>query len=514
MSAAVSSSPSERPVANGRPDMPVRAFFRWFGLAFAGLSLVTGAWAMTNALGNAPDEGKQAMTAYTVAHGQIGALHPTVPEIYAELSDPSTLLCTHVSYNQPADCQDWVTPKSMPDRTEFTQFGTYNPLYYAIVGVPSLVLPPHAALYAMRLMSLLLFSALVAAAFALAAVAFRSRVGAAGILLALPPIVLFLGSAINPNSIEIAASVLTWTGLTALLARDLPPRTTRLVTTVVTIGILFLVLNRLLSPLWFVIMVLTVALTTRGWARLWRLVTRSRYFQVHVGVIAVAGVLAVAWTLVHPTVFVGGVQGHQPSTLLAFLGLTAQQVFFGFPQTVLPQSIAVLGWTDFAITPVVPVFAALWAGLLSATVFGMRRRAERLGPLLVAFLWIVGLSALSSYEWGNVGWQGRYGIPLAVGVPILCVELLSARVLEIPGARDALRRAMRVSAIIVIVADAFALVSNYKRYAAGWGASWDPSSWTAWQPPLGPFPWAVAALLGSVALGVLAWRLTPRSFAR
>ncbi len=484
---------------------PIRAFLRWFAGAFAGMFLVVGAWSMATPLVAAPDEGTHAITAYAVAHGDIGDLHPVVPGAYAALDVRQELGCVRNRWSVVAGCQNWAAAAAAPSEQVFTQFGTYNPLYYAMVGWPSLFLPDQVALYGMRLLSGALFSLAAAAAIAIAATAYRSRKGMVGLVLAMTPVAWFLAGAINPNAIEIATAALTWVGLTALLGRELPRSQRHLVTTATTIGIVLLTLNRLLSPLWLAVILLTVAFATQGWRRLWTLLTRSHHFQLHAVVIAAACALAVAWDRVHPAVFTGS--AHPASSFLDGVGLTLDQIFVGFPQTTLPQSIDVLDWLDFPVFPAIAPFIAIWGALIGGAAVVARSRAARLAPLLLTAFWIVFPSALAAFVWSNIGWQGRYGLPIAVGIPILSVYLVAEYAEPLPAASAVVSRALRIAAPVALGVGILAFLFNYHRYAAGWGSQWTFAA-VKWNPPLGPVPWFAALILGSIALVMLVWRAT------
>ncbi len=493
------------------PISPARRFWRWFGIAFAGVLLITIAWAGSNPLGMAPDEGVHARTAYAVVRLDIGDVNPVVPAIYDDLggrgykTDGDQLMCPQKSWSISAACQDWALYAGKPPVRSFTQFATYNPVYYVIVGWPTLLLEPRAALYAMRGVSAVLFSGLVAAAIAIAATAFRRRWVVGGVLLALPPMVLFLGGVLNPNSIEIATAVLVWTGLAALFGRELRPPLSPLVITTTTIGMALLALNRLLSPLWLLIILLTTLFATRGWRRLWQLARHSRYFQVHLGVAAVAVVLALVWTRTHPTVFVGGV--HPAASLSDAVQLGMQQLFQGFAKSTLTGTFAVLGWWDLPIYLAAPVFVALWGALVGGALFVGRTRSARLAPVLLVAFWVVFPTALAAYMWSNIGVQPRYWLPIAVGIPIVASLVLAERAETSPAGGKALTAALRFGAVAVMLTDLYAFVINYHRYAAGFGGPWDPSAFQ-WNAPLGPIPWLAALLVGSAVLAFAFWRGT------
>ena len=115
-----------------------------------------------------------------------------------------------------------------------TYSGRYPPLYYAVVGLPTLVVHSTDAVFLMRLLGALLCAVLLGLAYMVLATWSQNRILAAGFLCALTPAAVYLGSVVNPNGLEIAAAICLWcSGLVlALEHRDDPPRALVVVLTV------------------------------------------------------------------------------------------------------------------------------------------------------------------------------------------------------------------------------------------------------------------------------------------
>ena len=130
-----------------------------------------------------------------------------------------------------------------------TPAGRYPPLYYALVGMPSLVAPPELAVYLMRLLGGMLSAGFLAGALSAAASARRPALLVVGVAVAVSPMVLFLASTVNPNSLEIAAAACLWVCGLVLAGR---PRSAAVPGMVRGAGVsaCVLVLTRTLSPLW------------------------------------------------------------------------------------------------------------------------------------------------------------------------------------------------------------------------------------------------------------------------
>lgn len=476
-----------------------RLFWSRFGWSALALLLITVSWVFVNPLGAAPDEGAHATTAYATAHGDIGNIYPTVPPVYVELGNREslTLICHHAEWSITADCQDWEAATSGPMVTADTQFGTYNPVYYFLVGLPTLVLSDQAAIYAMRLVSAVLFSLVAAIAIALAATRPRGALSVGGVLAALTPTVFLLGGTINVNAIEIAAALVVWIGMLALLDRGVDTARENLVMTATTVGLVVLVITRLLSPLWLIAIVIAAVSVRSGWSRLWQLIVTSRRFQIHLGVVVVAGLYAVWWSLTHPAKFIA-VQGPVDS-LWQGIRQTVWNLTQDFWRRTFGEAIAYIDMISMPIYAAALVFAALWGGMLAASVLVARTRHEKAVLLLVPVVAIGFPAALEAFMWSGGGWQGRYSLPLLIGIPVLAAFVLVARA----GHRADLTRivgsGLLWAVIAVLTMNVFTLAIDYYRFGAGWGGPWNAFAF-AWQPPLGPLPWFAATVVGSLVL--------------
>ncbi len=126
----------------------------------------------------------------------------TVPESFAHFTSPGCFLNPVV----PGSC-DLGLRGSGRDATVTTYVGRYPPLYYAIVGIPSLAWPTDVGGYLMRLVSGLLSSLFLGLALALAAVWSRLRLLVLAVVVAATPMVFIWGSVVNPSGLEVATAV-------------------------------------------------------------------------------------------------------------------------------------------------------------------------------------------------------------------------------------------------------------------------------------------------------------------
>ncbi len=262
-----------------------------------------------------------------------------------------------------------------------TYVGRYPPLYYALVGLPSLVWNADAAVYLMRLLSGLLTALFLGLALALAAVWSRSRLLVLAIGLAATPTVMIFGSEVNPSGLEMATAICVWTGGLILVldrARNPPPS----LVAATAVAAVVMVSMRGLSPLWLAIIATSLAvLAPRSLA----LLIRWQRVRMAVGAIAFAGFMAVVYIVwahaltVYP---IGQLVPHGTSELGIFeLGLVRTDSMVGgfvgsFGWDITNPPTAVVGVWLFSASAMVAL------GLLAS----LRRHAAVIIALIVASL--------------------------------------------------------------------------------------------------------------------------------
>ena len=193
----------------------------WFLAPFAVFGLLGMIWALASPVFSVPDENAHATKAIAQVRGQvIGYTRPGVKHLVVDLPPgyeySPEMMCFTTHSELPASCsvelgdpggQDWFN----------TWVGAYNPVYYYVVGWPSLLFDGNAAVYGMRIASALLGAGLLAWAFQAAALGRRSRWMPVGIAFAAAPMCMYLIGAVNPNGAELAAAVAIWVGVLRLL---------------------------------------------------------------------------------------------------------------------------------------------------------------------------------------------------------------------------------------------------------------------------------------------------------
>ncbi len=471
-----------------------------------------GAWSIATPLMAAPDEPSHAIDAAAVVRGQLDASeHPTLVGPVALVRVPAWVAST----NSLATCLIWEPARSaacsppLNRGTETvegaTQFSHYPPLYYALVGIPSLLTTGAPALYSMRMVGTLIDSSLIALGlFLLTRYHPRRRHLMAGVLVALSPMVFFVTSVLNSSGMEIAGGFAAWCAGLCIIERRTVPRALA-----VWMSLAFgaLILSRPSSPIFAAIILFTLGILT-GWSRSKELLWDRGTLPIR---LAIVGAVIASGALL---VFGGfppfwGAIPHKPrlslwGSIWLTLSLTVHR---------LRQCVGTFGWLN---TPVPEAVWALWAtalaALLSAGIY-LSRRGRRALPFLCLVIIVLPLIFESpTIDRYGIWWQGRYWLPLLMGVPLMAVS-------ELRKGKDVRRWADDLTTVVAVLvlgsiligAQIWTFVAVLHRYEYGLGAG--PGTIGRWAPPGGATFVIALFILGMVLyLGFIAFNcLAPPS---
>lgn len=488
----------------------------WWAFFFVFGAIVV-LWSLSIPMMGGPDEPAHAVKAVAVARGEFrtgfvrarggGFLAPSipatrvrVPEAYGALRDLP--LCWLTQSAVPASCAHPVgNDESVVTAT--TYVGTYPPLYYLLVGWPSRVLKPSTALYAMRILTGLICAALLASGLTIAAR--LGRMLLVGAAISVTPMVLFLAGSINPNAVEIAAAFCVWLSLLELLTGSSPPVSGRMLVRI-TVASVLLVGTRPLSPGFLVAIVVVVFVLVGDRATLRRLWVDARVRLAAV-VVSAFTALSVLYVLVNRSLGafieygVGQPQSSRLDIARTAMHLTGQRIeqaigileWIGPGQVRLPH-LLITGW----------IAATLLVASVALVVGGLRERAVLLALLAGCLALPIVAQAGNAH---GADWQGRYGLPVLVGVP-----LLSGWVID--RSRRLSRIAEQTLGTTVVAAIAISYVVAYQRVMTR-NVVGLPNSLFAglsrgvWHGPASPaslFAWCLTSSLGYAALTIwLLW---------
>lgn len=493
-------SGADAPPCLTRTNAPV---VRWGAAVFIALLLMSGAWAVASPIAAGPDESGHIMKAAATFRGDFTGTPTADPGIRSFVLPADVgglagdVTCFAGQPNQTASCAPALGSQADAEIEVESGVAAYNPVYYVVVGWPSLFLDGGTMVIAMRLVNAVLVAALWT--IVVVALSFRRPRTTLFVSVALTPLALYLGGVVNPSGAEVAATA----AVLVLVDAVTTGRAAKSLWLPAALGVsLALLINlRSISPLFAVLAVVAV-LALRGVRALWRAVRRRPIVVMVLALIPFA-LFAIGWTLLvsQSAGFIPSSDARRPGRAEAFFHTVEQ-----FPSHFI-EMVGVMGWFDAWPPTAVHVIWAVLAGgaVLVATLIARPRHA--LTTLAFGALLLVApavIQALSAAEYGYI-WQGRYGLPLlaiAMTVAALSVEAVRPPV-------GAPRYTAFACSLMLLQIWTFTAV--LKRYAVGADADWAlwPTS-SAWQPPGGAVLicacFAAGASLLATALALDAWR--------
>ncbi|NLV55504.1 MAG: DUF2142 domain-containing protein [Acidimicrobiales bacterium] len=398
-----------------------------FLLAF----VVLGTWALASAPYGVADEPAHVVKAAAVARGDLSTAVQWRTALGARV--PATVVSVprgYVADLGPCDASGApITCQPRPGRSSgsrvhtVTYVGTYPPVFYLIVGLPSVVLPPDPGLVAMRLVAAAAAAALVTAAWTSLTRSGGGPLALVGLLAAWPPAAMSLAGSVNPSGLELAAAIAAWAAAFEVFGGDVggptddgadaSPVSTAAVVRLVTASSL-LAWTRPLGPA-FALFILGVVAFGAGRRRMLEVLRQPR---VRTGLAVTAALLGAA------VVYVLAVGA--PSALIQDSGPfdpPLQRVRGSLAQTgaLWHEAVARTGWRGTSPARAPAWSATLWLGLAAGIVTtgfvrsSARWRVALLGILAAGFF----LPVTGALRSPGVTWQGRYALPLLVGLPLL-----------------------------------------------------------------------------------------------
>ncbi len=503
-------------------------WWRLFGSIFLVTFALISIWSVAMPLVSGPDEAAHVVKAAGAARGEfVGQCNDTadnphgvcaksspftemyLPAFYSLIRNGGNIPGTRIPHHGfgcfskridiPAGCVI-VTPRSVYlnlSRNAWTYVGRYPPLYYVLVGLPTLLGSGLWALYLMRFASAALSAMMISLAIFSILRHSRNRLLLLGVAIAATPMAIYLASVINPNGLEVTSALASWTILTVLVNEHAaaPPRS---LVVMGAISALVFISTRSLSPFWLALLMVFV-LAGAGFSSSRRLFANLDV-KIAAALVVVVGLADVFWIVYeHSTVLNVSSQNARdliPSATTSEWTILATS--FHHNIYYLPGMIGVFGSFD---TYAPHVTFIIWY-LLGALIFVAGLIAGDLRRRIVLVLFGVGIVLIpvliSSSQVRKIGyvWSGRDALPFAIGLPVVCASFIE---------RERIGRFLRMSTPVVLVlawvAQSWAFFAALRRYSVGdRGPRFSFLFHSPWSPPAIGCLWALVieiAILGA-----------------
>jgi len=475
----------------------------WCGVVL--LAATCAAWALAMPAMSGPDEAAHAVRAAAVVRGQlIGAKTPPAgnnPEwanVFVDVRVPSALAaaaavgdCHRVFgvSNHPAHISCPRPPRTHHITTARTYEHRGQPLFYLLLGVPTLFTTSAAGLLAMRALNVALCSAFLASGLASLMRLPNRPLVALGALVALSPEVLYLAGTANSSGFEIAAAFSLWASGLALL--DAAPQPDRRLVNRFGLALSALLVARGFSPIFTVLIVASLVATAPRQART---LLGLRQLRLWLGVAAAAMAASVVW-LAHMELTLP-LHGYPP-------------IGFGPAVRRLPQwtseLVAVFGSSD--VTP--PLVAVLWgaAGVVVVGLAVIVARTDRRHLAVAAAVFASAFGLMLTSEAVGIpqigfAWQGRYVLALVVGALLVASS----------GHADRLaRKAGPPTIALLVAAHVGAFAYALRHYTVSDTGPRNPIRYLlhpVWTPPLPPVVLLAWFSVAVVLLSAWLWQVS------
>jgi hypothetical protein len=309
--------------------------------------------------------------------------------------------------------------------------------------------------------------------------------------------VLFLLGTVNPSSLEIAAALAVWACGLALVF-ETEHRVDRWLVAQLGLAAIALALARQLGPLWLGLIAVTLVVVAPRSA--WRRLAGSRAAQAWLAGVIAAVAAQLVWILLYNPF-------DAPEAPLRLPASAIDRIVVGKGYSLFLQMIGVFGWLDTSPPSGTWLVWTLAIGglLVLAAAFGRARFRWAIAGLVLMTVLIPMVA--EAREAGHTGlyWQGRYTLPLAVGVPILAAVALIRS--------DRMPRLDRTGFFasvggLLVLAQVLAYGQNLRRYIVGRNGPIQFWTGSGWSPPVPGLLLLVAFAVTMTLLTV--WLLAPR----
>jgi len=386
---------------------------RIFLLVLLAALLVQAAWILSMPAFRGIDEFDHVYKAEAVAHGQLldegatSAGRGGLVKVPNDVVAAASAQCDSYDYTGHDNCHP-VDHVGSGMVTVATAASTYNPTYYAVVGLMAQPFSGAATDFALRAYTAVLAALLLAWAAVVTSGWARNGWPLLALLVSATPVLIYSTTVASPNGVGYAAACLLWAAGLGLVEQPGRPRVAALTTAAVT-----MMVTHSTGLMWLALVVAVIALLQplSSWRALFR---SSRRALTGAGaIVGLSAAACVAWILLAKT---NALSPTTDGSIYPPLGQLAKGQFVWALQTIaaFPIRNDAAPGIVYALW-LVPFVFLLFAGIRSAS-----SRLRRVALVLLAF-WVAVPLALTFLAYASEGlaWQGRYALALAVGFPAL-----------------------------------------------------------------------------------------------
>lgn len=467
-------------------------------VTFLILAALSTLWALASPLMAVPDEPAHTLKAASVVRGELlgesggGQGDVTTVHVPGYVASLHKQDCHAADNLITADCAPAVNADDTQLTKAETSAGNYNPMYYLLVGWPSLLISGEPAIYAMRIISGLIGAAFLTFSLGAAARLRRPEWPVAAAIVSMTPMVLFLNGSINPNALEIVTTASFFLNLCVVLENTGVLRSVR--TNIFLVGISGAVLanTRSLSLVWLALAAV-VPLIIYGWKPVVSIMRNSLglAMTVLIGVGCAAGLL---WVLQAESFkSLGG-------TPMDLTPADAVHIMLDRSFDYVSGYIGYMGWLDTPLPTGVYIFwhfvmGALFVMGVSAPTLRNRLAVAVPAAAVISLPPILQAQVIQELGWI---WQGRYLLAAVVLLLLTCGVAFR----EVPFPTGAVARRAGTWLLAGLAAThLYAFLYVLRRYTVGLKEEirWAGMLEDVWQPPL---TWPVLAVFYLLALTV------------
>ena len=344
-----------------------------------------------------------------------GAMLP----VRADIADASGPACAKLPYTKPFNCRPYRDLGN--GRVEIASgVDYYNPTYYAVVGTLARPWTGNAAIYAMRVVSIMACSAMFGVAVFVTTAWARTHWPLLLLFASCLPTTVYSASIATPNGPQTISGILVSASIAALLRGGPVVRGPAYSALMVGAGVM--ANTHTLGLLWLGLSALSLA-TCQGISQTVRLLLpQNRRESLAMAGAAIAVAFQLWWfAYARPNVSrpEGGLSGSPWGQIVQGLILWPLQAIAAFPYRNEPAAGGVYGAS-----------LAILVGLVVLTVMalrGQRRLALGVGVTLALTVAVPIAITYAGFHQFGMAWQGRYGMPYAVGLFALAALALDSR---------------------------------------------------------------------------------------